>query len=257
MGKDNKTDTALDAELHELWGRRRDLDEPEWTRLIQIVMNVLLKFRPRELASLPEERDVYIWEFIQDKVYRIDLLSRCDHAGALHVYFKRYLLDVIRSKQSRSKWEVADKHDPDSESPPSLNEAPARDSDDKDPYIELQEAGIAPPDVAASAIAWLAGSEDWVRLSVALSNCPDAELSEPLVRLAKRMGIKSQAHRAKQLGFNWHEDHPKPFAETMIGRWIVSLGIAILPENKPLILGALNILCWEALSWVEQQETAP
>jgi hypothetical protein len=93
----------LDAELHALWNHRRDLDEAGWTRLYEIVMTVLMNYKPRELAGLPEHRDVYIAEFFQDKVFRLDSLSRCDHVGALRVYYQRYLRDLIRSKQARAK----------------------------------------------------------------------------------------------------------------------------------------------------------
>ena len=46
---------ALDGELRPLWIRRRDLDEAGWTRLYEIAMTVLMNYRPRELAGLPED----------------------------------------------------------------------------------------------------------------------------------------------------------------------------------------------------------
>ncbi len=250
----NKTN-QLDAELRDLWARRRDLDENSWAKLYKIVMTVLSNYWPRELAGLNEDKEVYIVDFFQDKVFRLDLLSRCDHAGALCVYYKRYLRDLIRSKQAISKWEIEDKHDPDSESPPSLDEAPEIESDEEDLFTELTNAGLSPEKIANSASAWLADNDEWVRLFVALSNCPDAELSEPLVHLAKRKGIKSQAYKAEQIGFNWKGGTPASFTKTLLGRWITeSLGIKLSLENSPLILGVLKILCFEALSWAEQQE---
>ena len=247
----------LDAELRDLWSRRRDLDEAGWTRLYKISATVLMNYKPRDLAGLPEDRDVYIAEFFQDKVFRLDSLTRCDHVGALRLYYQRYLRDLIRSKQARASHEVAGEHDPAHESPSSLDEAPDAAASRLDPFAELAEAGFAPTEVAASASAWLAASEEWVRLFVALSNCPDATLSEPLVHLAKRKGIKSQAYKAEKLGFNWRGGDVDGFAGTLLGRWIVdSLGIELIPENSPLILGVLKILCFEALSWAEQQEAA-
>lgn len=247
----------LDAELRDLWSRRRNLEEASWARLYDIVMTVLVKYRPRELAGLDENRDIYVLDFFQDKVLRLDLISRCDHVGALRLYYLNYLRDLIRSKQSRSKWEVEDKHDPESDSPPSLDEAPQVEADSKDPLTELEEAGFSPAKIATSAADWLTSNEEWVRLFVALSNCPDAELSEPLVHLAKRKGIKSYAYKAEKLGFNWKGTDIAGFAETLLGRWISeSLGIKLRLENSPIIHGALKILCFEALSWVEQQEAA-
>ncbi len=247
----------LDAELRDLWSRRRDLDDGGWTRLYEIATTVLMNYKPRELAGLPEDRDVYVLEFFQDKVFRLDSLSRCDHVGALRLYYQHYLRDLIRSKWARASHEVADEHDPERESPPSLDEATEATASRLDPFVELAEAGFAPIEVAESASAWLAASEEWVPLFVALSNCPDAWLSEPLVHLARRKGIKSQAYKAGKLGFNWRGGDVDGFADTLIGRWIVeSLGIELVPENSLLILGALKILCFQALSWAEQQEAA-
>jgi len=247
----------LDTELRDLWSRRCGLDDIGWTQLYEIVMTVLMPYKPRELAGLHEDRDVYVQEFFLEKVFRLDLLSRCDHVGALRLYYQRFLRDEIRKIQSRSKWEIADKHDPESESPPSLDEAPEIEAHGKDLLTELKEAGFSPTEMAASAAAWLAASEEWVRLFVAFSNCPDADLSEPLVHLAKRKGIKSQAYKADKLGFNWKGADLAGFSETLLGRWIAeSLGIELRLENAPLIHGALKILCFEALSWAEQQEAA-
>jgi hypothetical protein len=250
----------LDTELCDLWARRRDLDENGWSRLYSVVMFVLMSYKPRELAGLHEDRDIYIQEFFEDKVFRLDSLSRCDHVGALRLYYLNYLRDLIRSKQSRSKWEVADAHnpdDPDNDSAPSLNEAPDPETGRDPIFTELEEAGFSPTQVAASAATWLASHDEWVRIFVAFSNCPDAELSEPLVHLAKRKGIKSQAYKAEQLGFNWKKADLAGFADTLLGRWISeSIGIELRPENSPLILGVLKILCFEALTWAEQQEAA-
>ena len=248
---------ALDGELSHLWRYRRDLDEAGWTRLYEIAMTVLMNYKPRELAGLTEDRAVYVQEFFQDKVFRLDSLARCDHVGALRLYYQRYLRDLLRSKQARESREVADQHDPENDSLPSLGESSAVVDSDPDAFTELAEAGLLPSAVAASASAWLLASEEWVPLFVALSNCPDARLSEPLVHLARRKGIRSQAYKAEKLGFNWHGSDPAGFAGTLIGRWIVdSLGIELRPENAPLILGALKILCFAALSWAEQQEAA-
>jgi hypothetical protein len=120
----------------------------------------------------------------------------------------------------------------------------------------LKEAGVSPEKVAESAARWLEMSEESVRLYLALSNCPDAEQSEPLVKLAKRKGIKSYAYKAEKLGFNWGKSCNDGFGDTLLGAWIRSLGIEIVPENSLLVLGALKILCFEALTWAEQQEAA-
>jgi hypothetical protein len=251
-----QTPTELDAELCALWVRRRDLDEASWIRLFKIVEGVLLGYKPRELAGLPEDRSEYVQKYFVERVFRTDLLSRCDHTGALRSYYRNFLRDELRSRNSRLSFEVPDGHHPENESPPSLNEAPNAENE-VDPLTALEEAGFPPAKVAASAVAWLAESEEWVRIFVAYSNCPDAGLSEPLVHLARRKGISSRAYRAAQLGFNWKGSDHTGFATTSLGRWISeSLGIEIAPENAILIHGALKILCLEALLWAEQQEVA-
>ena len=246
----------LDAELSELWNRRRDLDEAGWVRLYAIVSNVLRNYRPPELAGLAEDRDTYVQDFYVDKVFCLDSLSRCLHTGALRVYYRNYLRDELRRKHSRSKWEVTDKHDPESESPPSLDQAPEPETESRAVFSELTEAGLLATDVAASARKWLASNDEWVRIFVAYSNCPDATQSEPLVHLAKRQGIKSQAYKAEKLGFNWKSTDLDGFSRTLLGAWLIeTLGIELCPEAGPLMLDALKILCFEALSWADQQET--
>lgn len=246
----------LDAELKDLWTHRSDLDNPGWARLYEIVTSTLMRYCPSELAGLHEEREVYVQDFFEDKVLRLDLLSRCDHVGALRLYYLHYLRDLLRSMQRRSKWEVAEKTDSDEDSGNSFDDVASKDTALEDPLTQLETAGFAVADVAASAANWLAKNEEWVRLFVALSNCPDAEISEPLIRLSKRKGVKSQAYKAAQLGFNWRGEDASGFAKTLIGRWIVSLGIEMVPENISLIHGALKILCFEALTWADQQEAA-
>lgn len=247
----------LDAELRDLWSRRSNgLDEAGWTRLFQIVGIVLSNYRPRELAGLSEDRGEYVQDFFLEKVFRADLLTRCDHVGALRLYYLNYLRDEIRTKKSRAKFEVENQNDPDNDSPTPTDRAPAND-DNEDCLVQLEQSGFLPSKVAESATQWLESNEEWVRLFVAFSNCPDAELSVPLVHLARLKGIKSQAYKAEKLGFNWGGGDPKNFRETMIGRWISeSVGIEITSENVLLIHGALKILCLQALLWAEQQEVA-
>ena len=247
----------FDAELRDLWSRRRVLDEAGWTRLYEIVVTVLMRYRPSELSGLREDRDIYIIDFFMAKVFRPDLSSQCDHAGALRLYYQRYLRDLIRSEKSRLKNEVEDRHDPEnSDSPPALDYLPEGETDDSDPLVDLERAGLSPIEVATSAAEWLESNEEWVRFMLAFSFCPDAERSEPMMHLAKRKGIKSYHSRAEKLGCNWKGGDIASFGETLIGGWIAtSLEIKILPENYTLILLVLKILCFEALSWVDQQES--
>lgn len=249
-------DRHYDVELRDLWSRRRDLDESGWARLYEIVTSVLSAYRPSELAGLPEDHDDYLAEFFEKKVYRLDLKSGCDHAGVLRVAFQRFLRDQLRSQKVRKDIEVADMQHENDEKSSFVGEAAEPVPDEPDAIDSLKEAGLSPEEIAESAARWLEASEEWVRLYLALSNCPDAERSEPLVKLAKRKGIKSYAYKAEKLGFNWGNTTDAEFGDTLVGAWIESLGIEIVRENSLLVFGALKILCFEALTWAEQQEAA-
>ncbi len=245
----------FDDELRGLWSRRATLDEAGWNRLYHIVYSVLAQYRPQHLAALPDDLAVYIHSFFVDKVYRFDLLNECYHAGALKVFFKNYLFDELRTIARRSAHEVSasetseDGRNLDSDSKPDVATEQLVELDSLD---ALAQMGLHPEAVSALARQWLHAQEEWVRLFLALSNCPDAEESEALSRLAARYRIKSQAYKAAQLGFNWREPTYVGFGKTLIGQWIASLGIAIAPENQQPILAALKILCFEALSWADR-----
>ena len=249
---------AIDAELRSLWSRRADLDEQEMTRLCEIVLAVLRPCQPRELAGLPEDNEVYVIGFIEAKVLRRDLLGQCDHAGALQSYYRNYLRDLIRAEKRRAEFEVQDSHCSQEEGDLSshVDDAPDLTEQQSDVLTALEEAGHSIRSVSDSALAWLESSEEWVRLFVAFSNCPDADVSEPLIKLARRRGIKSHAYKAEKLGFNWRGNDLEGFGQTLLGQWILSLGIELVPDNTNLILGALKILCLVALNWADTQEAA-
>jgi hypothetical protein len=102
---------ALDAELRDLWSRHADLDSVGTTRLCEIVMDALMSYRPKELASLSEDNDVYVIGFFENMVLRPDLLSQCYHTGALCGFYRNYLIDEIRREKRRTGKEVADRQE--------------------------------------------------------------------------------------------------------------------------------------------------
>lgn len=255
-----RIDKNLDAELRGLWARRSELTEAELVRLYEIVTGVLVAYRPRLLASLPGEREDYVHEYFVEKVLRHDLSSQCHHVGALFGFYTNFLKDRLKSQIRRGSSELSEHLLEDGDGAevdaPSLNDQAEALLPESSLVDEaMRESGLAPALVAASAGRWLAESEDWVRLAVAYSYCPDAQQAVPMNALAQQYGIKSYAYKVKKLGFNWREPDHRGFDETLLGQWVRSLGVEILPENVHVIHGILKILCLEALTWAEEQES--
>lgn len=245
---------AVDEELRALWRERASLDETGWVRLYQLVVAALTPYRPRELAGLRGEHGDYVQDFFHDKVYRLDSHTDCRHVGALRSFYRNFLRDQLDSEQQckRHKPGSTNRGDEEEAAAAAFDFAAAEQAPDV--VALLQEVGLTPEQVETAALSWLQGNESWVMLFVALSNCPDAEASEPLVHLARRMHIKSQAYKAAKLGFNWGRQTPAGFENTLLGQWLTSLGLKISLEHAEQIHAALKILCFVALTWADQQE---
>lgn len=86
-----------DARLRDLWGRRATLSMPEVEALYSIVHCVLRPKFGDLLAQLSMRSEEAIHDFFIDKVLALaDHGSQIDHAGALAVYYKRFLLSLLR-----------------------------------------------------------------------------------------------------------------------------------------------------------------
>jgi hypothetical protein len=244
-----------DAELRDLWKRRAELDETGWSRLYVIVREILARCRPQILSALPEDHDVYVQDFVEDKVYRPDLRSQIHHAGALCEAYERYLIDRQRRLKRRPEEVVSSPNegDPDGLPPEKVSE-PSGDDPAPDDKSVLAEVGLSVEQVARSAQAWLESAESWIPVYLGLNYCPDAEMSEPLYLLVRRLGIANYHVKAQRLGITGNLG--AAFNNTMIGGWLADdLGIEISRENIGPIGVALKILCFQALEWVEDQET--
>lgn len=249
--------STIDAQLRDLWQRRGDLAYAEQIRLYEIVTSVLQTCKPAILGSLPEKHDDYIQHFFVDKVVLLDTLTRCDHSGALCSFFRNYLTDQYRALQRQNQISLSETlsgtGDEEDRSISLIDQQAVVISDSAQIKQALDEAGLQPDAVASAAASWLSGSEDWTRLVMAYSFCPDNPQRVAISKLAERYAIKSAAHKVKKLGINWKGDAYQEFGNTLLGKWVRSFDVAIVPENMPLIHGVLKILCFEALSWAEQQ----
>lgn len=98
-----------EEELQDLWGRRDDLNESEWDRLYKLINLILAPSAKigRHLSLLNslhkltcEDYDFYFQGFFFQKVFKPTrregfVAKRLVHSGALHTYFRRFLLDRL------------------------------------------------------------------------------------------------------------------------------------------------------------------
>ncbi len=110
----------IDQELRDLWKRRVSLSISGWGRLYTVVWNVLANRFSDLVAQLPGTAEDYIQDFFQDKVLALgNQGDEIHHAGALVVYYKRYLLSHLRHP-SVTRRAVPVGSQPDDESAPTL-----------------------------------------------------------------------------------------------------------------------------------------
>lgn len=258
MAGDAKTHD-LDGELGDLWFARATLDDAGWKRLYVVVCGLLMSYRPQELASLVEDREIYVQEFFCEKVLRPDAEPARIHVGALKFFYRNFLKDRIRELATyREHFSSIDGDGEEGggglsvDSQPCASGCPGEDST----IAALAEHGLGLAEVSRSAREFLAAQEDWVPVYLAFSFCPDADKEEPLIHLAARKGIKSHHYKASALGINWKQGKgDKSFSETKIGRWLEEdLGIGVDYANRGAMDAAFKILCFEALSWRESDE---
>jgi hypothetical protein len=87
----------IDQQLRDLWRRRVSLTNQEWGRLYTIVWNLLANKYTDLVAQLPGNNEDHIQDFFQDKVLALgNQGDEIHHAGALLVYYRRYLLSRLR-----------------------------------------------------------------------------------------------------------------------------------------------------------------
>jgi len=249
------------TKLAELWQKRDTLNKAEWTQLYQLVRRVLKQGSYPELKSLPLSIENYIDEFFRDKVFmpttRENFENKALHYDkALMTFFRRYLIDRIEEINPRyPEISIEGKNNGDEGegneklSPVDIIPAPLV----KDYTWLLKESGLTPQDVKDSAKKFLEKTEKWVRLYLALHTCPDRDMQLPLGILAKNYQIPSYHHRAGIVGITRKKgEFETGYEKTLLGQWLISLGLTLRSENKEIIEVAFKILCWEALSLVEQ-----
>ncbi|OLL28880.1 hypothetical protein BTH42_25335 [Burkholderia sp. SRS-W-2-2016] len=239
-----------DAILPELWRRRTRLSADEMVSMVELVKRALRTYHPLELQALGEDKEELVAQFIYAKVLRLapghTETSACadsapSNSYALCAYFRRYLIDCLRSAchqrnvsmESEGVAQEIDLHAHALEDPVDsvllqygLNEQRVRDAA-REFIEELDE----PERIV------LAGSLGWC-----------SEGKGGLSAVATRHRVPSYHYRAVKLGVTMKKTAgAAEFSTTKIGRWLTDvLGIAIELENRAAILLALNLLAAES-----------
>jgi hypothetical protein len=112
------------------------------------------------------------------------------------------------------------------------------------------KAGLTREFVRQSARQFFSENEKWVHLYLALNTCVEQKTRLSLKSLAEIHQIPSYHCRARKLGITRKKGQfEEGYEDTILGKWLVSLGLAAKIENLGAIEAAFKILCWEALSF--------
>lgn len=234
--------TDWDAPLQALWRRRDDLDEREWEQLYQLTSQILLANRKKYHGfNLPLEECVL--DFFTRKVFEpairdghvVDTLI---HAGALRRYFQNFLIDLHRAAPEEPHLSIDDQ-----ETRPGLIEIlRAPEQDVFGLFTDSARQRIA---IAANEL--LQSQEPWARLYLRYHLC--AECPVPLSRFKGH--IPSYNAKAQKLGLAPPTDGD--YRRTLLGRWLRSLNLPEIFDDRDVAQAALKILCQQSLLLVKDE----
>jgi hypothetical protein len=248
-----------DAILPELWRRRTQLSDDEIVSMYDLVRRALRAYHPVELQALGEDKEELVAQFIYTKVLRLapghSGSQACPESApsnsyALCAYFRRYLIDCLRSASHQRNVSME-------------NEGMEQEIDLHAHALEdpvdsvLTDYGLDERRVRRAArdfIASLDGPEQVV-LAGSLGWC--SECKGGLSAVAAEYRVPSYHYRAVKLGVTMKKTaNAADFSNTKIGRWLSDvLGIEIALDNRDAILVALNLLAAESNA-LEMNEAA-
>lgn len=231
----------------ELWQRRTNLTHDEMAAMYSIVRGALKSYYPLELHALGDDKEELVSQFIYFKVFRLEATQDTARTFPVHsapsndhavcAYFRRYLIDCLRSAGNQRNVSF--------------------DDDDVTVEVERQatfhydsvhsvliQYGLDESIVRESATQFIESLDESDRVLLAGSLGWLSNERGGLVGIAGRYGIASYHYRARKLGVTVKKGAcPDDFAATSIGQWIEStLGIDITIGNRTAILLVLGIL---------------
>lgn len=239
-----------DAILPDLWRRRTRLSGDEMVSMVELVKRALRTYHPLELQALGEDKEELVAQFIYAKVLRLAPGHTETHACAdsapsngyaLCAYFRRYLIDCLRSAGHQRNVSME-------------NDGMAQEIDLHAQALEdpvesvLLQYGLDEPRVRLSARAFIESLDEPERIVLAGSLGWCSEGKGGLSAVAAQHRVPSYHYRAVKLGVTMKKTAgAEDFSNTKIGRWLTDvLGIEIEVDNRPAILLALNLLAAES-----------
>jgi len=236
--------TDWDAPLQALWRRRDDLNEREWEQLYQVTLRILLAYPCKEYQGLNIPLEECVLDFFTRKVFEPAfrggyVVDTPIHANALRCYFQRFLIDLRRAGPEEPHLSIDDR-----ETGPGLIDVL------KAPEPEVIEdlSDRVRQCIAAAAYEFLQNQEPWVGLYLRYHLC--AECPVPLSRFKGH--IPSYHQKADQLGLK-KQWSPNDHRRTLLGRWLRSLNLPDIFDDRDLAQAALKILCQQSLLLVKDE----
>jgi hypothetical protein len=238
------------AILPDLWRRRTQLSGDEMVSMVDLVKRALRTYHPLELQALGEDKEELVAQFIFARVLRLapghSDTNACPESApsngyALCAYFRRYLIDCLRSAGHQRNVSME-------------NEGMQQEIDLHAHALEdpvesvLLQYGLDEARVRLAARTFIDGLDEPERIVLAGSLGWCSECKGGLSAVAAQHRVPSYHYRAVKLGVTMKKTGDAgDFSNTKIGRWLIDvLGIEIEVENRAAILIALNLLAAES-----------
>ena len=229
--------------LQDLWSRRQQLTQQEMAEFYQRTVAALVPYRPQNIEKLGEPLADLRHQFFIERVLDSDNTSPLDHRGALFVYFKRFIIDLLRKLRP-----ATDITDPGVQCALSAPDAYA---------AALGDYGLSVEDVRSAADHFVVDLPRPLILLLRHCGCGDM----PVKELAEQ--IASAQYHGGKLGLV-HKKKGQPDSQaqqlvgtahraTMLGSWVLNLlklrvGDALNARDIAAAQIILDILCTAALS---------
>lgn len=248
-----------DAILPDLWRRRTALSDDEMVSMYDLVRRTLRSYHPHELYALGEDKDELVSQFIYARVLRLapgrEDTEACagsapSNGYALCAYFRRYLIDCLRSASHQRNVSM--------EEDGILLDVERRTHSIDDPVRSvLLDYGLDECSVRAAARTFIASLDEPERIVLAGSLGWCSEYKGGLAAVAAAHGVPSYHYRAVKLGVTTKKTgNAADFSTTKIGQWLTQvLHIEIEPDNRAAILVVLNLLAAESRESRDPQES--